>query len=309
MAAAEMTRLPPGPYVMSITPANRDGSLDEGAFVEHLLRLARERIGVYVVGEGMVMSEEETWRMVDLAVRELKGKTPVVAANLERTTAERNVVYTRDAAARGVDAVQVYPPTPGHMIVPSEPMFDRFYDDLFGEIETPVVLSNNMATGFETPIQVHARAVDRYPNIVGFNKYHHSPANLAKFVELIGPRKPVFTAAASLMTSYALGGHGQLDGLPNIVPRTCRAFFDTFQAGDLEQARLHYTRMLAADAAMAGFKGVTGSHNLAAHKATLGILGLPGGYPRKPWLPLDDASIRKLTRDLNELRIRDFEGL
>jgi hypothetical protein len=41
----------------------------------------------------------------------------------------------------------------------------------------------------------------------------------------------------------------------------------------------------------------------------LGILGLPGGYPRKPWLPLDDDSIRKLSRDLDELGIRDFEGL
>ena len=313
MAVAELTSLPPGPYVMSITPANRDGSLDEGAFTEHVRRLASERIGVYVAGagfgEGMVMSDDETWRMIDLAVRELKGTTPVVAANLERTNAERSVVFTREAAARGVDAVQVYPATPGHMIVPSEPMFDRFYEDFFAEIETPVVLSNNMATGFETPLQVHARLLDRHPNVVGFNKYHPSPANLAKFLEVIGQRKPVFTAAASLMTSYALGGQGQLDGMPNIVPRTCRAFFDEFQAGNLERARLHLARMLAADEVMAGFKGITGSHSLAAHKAALGILGLPGGYPRKPWLPLDDASIRKLSRDLDELGIREFEGL
>jgi len=313
MATPELTSLPPGPYVMSISPANLDGSLDKGAFVGHIRRLAAERIGVYVVGagfgEGMVMSDDDTWSMIDLAVKELKDKTPVVAANLERTNAERNIVFTREAAARGVDAVQVYPASPGHMIVPSEPMFDQFFEDFFAEIKTPVVLSNNMATGFETPLQVHARLLDRYPNIVGFNKYHPSPANLVKFLEVIGQRKPVFTATASLMTSYALGGQGQLDGMPNIIPRTCRAFFDEFQAGNLQQARLHLTRMLATDEVMAGFKGITGSHNLAAHKATLGILGLPGGYPRKPWLPLDDDSIRKLSRDLDELGIRDFEGL
>ena len=79
--------LKPSTFVISITPFDAAGNLDEGAFRSHLQRLAASGIGVYVggsgSGEGYTLTGQESRRLLEIAVEELKGKVPVRAMGVE----------------------------------------------------------------------------------------------------------------------------------------------------------------------------------------------------------------------------------
>jgi hypothetical protein len=51
-----------------------------------------------------------------------------------------------------------------------------------------------------------------------------------------------------------------------------------------------------------------GRGGIRATKAVLNRLGLPGGYPRKPQLPVAGETIDALMTMIDDLRIGDLEG-
>ncbi len=50
-----------------------------------------------------------------------------------------------------------------------------------------------------------------------------------------------------------------------------------------------------------------GAGGIRATKAVLNRLGLPGGYPRKPQLPVTDATVDDLMRVIEDLGIAELE--
>ena len=50
-----------------------------------------------------------------------------------------------------------------------------------------------------------------------------------------------------------------------------------------------------------------GHGGIRATKAVLNRLGLPGGYPRKPQLPVADATVDELMTVIGDLRLGDTE--
>jgi dihydrodipicolinate synthase/N-acetylneuraminate lyase len=51
-----------------------------------------------------------------------------------------------------------------------------------------------------------------------------------------------------------------------------------------------------------------GRGGIRATKAVLNRLGLPGGYPRRPQLPIGEATVDELMTILEDLRLGDLEG-
>jgi hypothetical protein len=51
-----------------------------------------------------------------------------------------------------------------------------------------------------------------------------------------------------------------------------------------------------------------GHGGIRATKAVLNRLGLPGGYPRKPQLPVADATVHELMTLIEDLGLGELEG-
>lgn len=306
-------RLEPGVYVMSITPFDANGRLDEGALREHFRRMIAAGIGVLPAstgtGEGPLMTDEEIWRTWEIAVEESDGTLPVIAANREFPTAAQNVRHAREALARGLDAIQIYPATLGHSSVPTPRMLEFFYDEIVAQIELPILVSSNMTTGFEVPVEIHERLLDRADNVIGFYKNHSDIRNVAAFMNRVGGRTTVLISGASLWTGYAWAGAGQLDNVQNIAPRLCKSFHEAYTTGDQQTALDLYIRILDTVDTLTAVARRAGTSKLAVYKAALGLLGLPGGYPRKPYLAVQGDALDDLARTLDGLGLADTEGL
>jgi 4-hydroxy-tetrahydrodipicolinate synthase len=296
---------------MSITPFDGGGRLDEEALRRHLRYLADGGVGVYLgsygTGEGLLLRRHEIRRLYEIGVEELKGRTPVYAAALGFTETDYVIELAREAAAIGVDAVQIHPPRPGPAIGqrPDPEEAERFYRDVLEAVTTPVVLSVEMAMHpYDVPVPLLAKLVGTYDQVRAINSTHPDTGYLMRLLEAVGGRVPVYVGfTAQLLTNLALGGKGGLSFEANVAPRLCASIGAAHAAGDYAVAKERFAHLLRLNAALLAHA------TPRAAKAALNLLGLSGGLPRRPYLPVDEAAQPALARALDELGIREIEGI
>jgi dihydrodipicolinate synthase/N-acetylneuraminate lyase len=306
--------LPPGSFVMAVTPFDEQERVDEDAFREHVRWLMAE--GVHPVpasvstGEGPLLADAELLRLCEIVVEEASGRFPVIVANREFATASENIHFAQQAEARGVDAVQVYPPTLGHGLTPTADMLEAFYDEVLAKIDLGVLISNNSFTGFEPPLTVHEKVVDRYENIIGVFKNSPDFMNSATFYARMAPKTTVLTGFVRLPMAFLLGVTGELDNIQNVAPRTCRTMHNALHAGDITGAGLAYSHIVRVVAGIAAFCRAENVSRVPVVKGILRALERPGSlHTRPPYLPLRPEQQARLNDIVDEWQLRRLEGL
>ena len=302
-----MSRVP-SVYVISLTPFDHEEGLDEPAMRAHMQRMKTAGIGVYAggagSGEAYTLSPDEMRRVLEIAVEELQGSVPVRAMGVEPRTANEMIAFGKVCKEVGVDAMQVYSLDIGHVGKPSNDEIERYLDDVLSNIEVPAVISTHFSVGYFVPAPVMARVCNRYDHVVGINCTSPDINYLTQLCATIDEHVEIHTGLMTqALGALAVGASGYLTTEANVVPRLCVEVIDRYRAGDLEGLMAAYGRLLRFSDKLLGDGG-----SIKATKATLGLLGLPGGIPRRPRLPLDDsAATTKLTQMIDELAIRDTE--
>jgi 4-hydroxy-tetrahydrodipicolinate synthase len=106
------------------------------------------------------------------------------------------------------------------------------------------------------------------------------------------------------LTCLALGGQGFLSSDANLAPRLCQSVVDRFAEGDLAGCAAAYRTLMQL------FTATRDCGGIVATKAALGVLGLPGGLPRRPRLPVDADTLALVRASMiDDLDLRSIEGL
>src|SRR5688500_17215999 len=202
-------------FVISITPFGPNGEFDENALRGHLRRLAAGGVGVYVggggSGEGCAMSDNEARRLVEIAVDELKGKVPVRAMGKEPRLASEMIEYVQMATAAGIDACQIYSLDQGHGHRPTMPELEAYFTDILDAVEVPCVISTHQSVGYQVPVAMLTRLVERYPHVIGINSSHQDLGYLRQIIDAVGDEVTVHVGGPmQALTNLALGGDGYL---------------------------------------------------------------------------------------------------
>ena len=134
-----------GVIVISITPFDEQGRLDENALRLHLRRLRDAGVYVYIAGsgsgEGSALSFDERDRVFAIAVEELKGKVPVRAMGCEPHLVGEMVDFLRHAEQRKLDAAQIFSLDIGHSAKPRPPEMEKYYSTVIEATSLPVSTS------------------------------------------------------------------------------------------------------------------------------------------------------------------------
>jgi 4-hydroxy-tetrahydrodipicolinate synthase len=294
-------------FVISITPFGPNGEFDERAIRSHLRRLAAGGVGVYVggggSGEGYAMSDAEAQRLVEIAVDELKGKVPVRAMGKEPRLATEMIEYVRMATAAGIDACQIYSLDQGHGHRPSMPELETYFNDILEAVEVPCVLSTHQSVGYQVPVSMLGRLVERFPHVIGVNCSHQDLGYLRRIIDAVGDEVTVHVGGPMQgLTNLALGGDGYLTSEANLAPHTCQRVVEAYEAGDTA------SMMAAFNAVIRLFEVLYGGGGIRATKAVLSSLGLAGGIPRKPQLPVSDEVVAGIRQVIDDLGLAEIEG-
>ncbi len=298
----------PSTFVISLTPFDSRDQLDVDALRLHLRRMRDAGVGVYVggggSGEGYTLTRDETAIVMRVAAEELEGRVPVRAMGVEpRSALEMRDLATMVAEA-GLGAMQVYSLDTGHGRTPRPDELETYFCDILDEFPVDAVLSTHQSVGYWLPIDVLQRLVDRYPRIVGINVTSPDVTYLIRVIDAVGDRIEVHVGGAMQgLTALALGANGFLTSEANLAPRLTQSVITHWVGGDLIGAGNAFARVLRLYAAMATVGGVSGT------KAALNQLGLPGGYPRKPRLPVPTEWEAQIAQILVDHDIRAVEEL
>ncbi len=298
----------PSTLVISLTPFDEHDRLDLDAYRRHLRRMRDAGIGVYVggggSGEGYTLTRDETEAVLQVAAEELSGHVPVRAMGVEPRSASDMVQLAKVVADAGLDSMQVYSLDPGHGRMPRPDELETYFCDILDALPVKAVLSTHQSVGYWLSIDAMVRLVDRYDNIIGINVTNSDVTYLVRVIDAVGDRVEIHVGGAMHgLTALALGANGFLTSEANLAPKLTQSVIDHWIAGDLAGAAQAFARVLRLYAAMANVGGVSGT------KAALNQLGLPGGYPRKPRLPVPPEWEARIAQILRVHDVRGIEGL
>ncbi|HZQ57069.1 MAG TPA: dihydrodipicolinate synthase family protein [Acidimicrobiales bacterium] len=290
-------------FVISITTFTADGALDEAALRAHLRRMADGGVGVYVAGsgsgEGYSLSAAERDRVFEITADELSGRTPARAMGVEPRSAAEMLALAAAAKAAGLDAVQVYSLDLGHGHLPSPGEVERYLRTVLDGADVPLVVSTHQSAGYRIDPVLLAALVADYPHLVGVNCTHADLAYLTAVIDAASGRDVHVGGPAQALTALALGATGYLTSEANLSPALCRQVVDAFDDGDLRRAADSYARVVRLSNLLYARGGIR------ATKAVLNALGLPGGSPRLPQLPVPPADASALVAQIRALGALD----
>jgi 4-hydroxy-tetrahydrodipicolinate synthase len=222
---------------------------------------------------------------------------------VETRAAAEMIEYTRVAESAGVDAAQIYSLDPGHGHRPTPGEILEYLIDVLSATTVPSVLSTHQSVGYRISVETIAHVVDRFDHVVGLNSSHADVGYLTSIIDAVGDKVDVHVGGPmQALTALALGANGFLSSEANLAPRLCTSVIAAYEQGDGDELFAAFGRLARLSMALYGRGGIR------ATKAVLNRLGLPGGYPRKPQLPVAGETIDALMTMIDDLRIGDLEG-
>jgi 4-hydroxy-tetrahydrodipicolinate synthase len=298
-------------FVMSLTPFDASERLDEDALRLHLRRLSAAGVGVYVAGSGSgeanSMSKAEIDRVLAIGVEELKGKVPVYAQGVEPRTAKQMLQFVDQAESSGVDAVQIYQLDAGHGYKPNDLELEEYFTSILDKTHIPAIIASHRGSGYEIPLDMLVRLLKRFENIVGVN--WTTMDNIRSLVlvidavsDAVGDRVDVVVGGPYFgLINLTLGGTGFMTSEGNLAPRLCQSVTDNWNKRNMDATTQAYARLMRLWAVNRAYGNVVGI------KAALEILGLPGGRPRRPRMPVPSEERTPLKRVIEALGIGETE--
>jgi len=297
----------PSVFVISITPFDADGRLDERALRAHLDRMADAGVGVYLggggSGEGFTLDADEARRVLEIGVDQIGGRVPVRAMGIEPRTAQQMIDYLDVAAAAGVDGAQIYSLDPGHGHRPTPDEVEAYLTEVLGATTLPSIVSSHQSVGYKVRPRLLAELAERHDHLVGVNCSHGDVGALVALCDTVGGRLEIHVGGPMQgLTALSLGAQGYLSSEANLAPRLCAAVIDGYQKGDVPATFAAFGQVVRLSGLLYGHGGIR------ATKAVLNRLGLPGGTVRPPQLTVTDQVVDAIVEHLDAAGIAQVEG-
>jgi 4-hydroxy-2-oxoglutarate aldolase len=282
-----------------VTPFNRRGDVDEKQFRENLQKYTGIGLGGVVVagstGEALYLNEAERLRLVEVA-REVVRPPELLLAGTGLESTRETIRLSREAIARGADALLVLPPHYYKPKMDSRALIAHF-EVLASKVKRPVVLySIPQFTGINIEVETIA-ALSRHPNIVGLKESSGDLAFVKTILRKVAPGFRVLVGSVTiLLDALRAGAAGAVLGQACFAPALCVAVHEAFCRGQAKTARELQQRLLPLAQKISLPFGVSGI------KAALDLSGYHGGLPRSPLLPLSPDSRQMVSAALREAR-------
>jgi len=284
-----------GAFVAIVTPFV-DGEVDEQGLVDLIeFQIANGTHGIVpcgTTGESATMSHAEHHRVVELTVKTVNGRVPVMAGSGSNSTAEA-IDLTKHAKAAGADAVLMVTP---YYNRPSQEGLYQHYKAVAEAVAIPIFLYNVPS---RTSINMLPSTVARCAEIDNIVGIKDATGNLNQVSELVQLCPEDFIVLSgddfTAMATVLIGGKGLISVTSNVAPHDMAAMMEAALAGDVPRAKqLHYKLFPLMQAMFY-------DTNPVPAKKSLELMGkIRSGLPRLPLAPMDDANVAKLKTALGD---------
>ena len=283
-----------GSIVAIVTPF-KNGELDEEAYRE-LIEFQIEKgtsaiVPTGTTGESATLSMEEHARVLDVAVKAVNRRVPVIAGTGGNNTNEA-IELTAYAKKVGADAtLQVTP----YYNKPTQEGLYQHFKAVAKAAPLPQVLYNVPGRTSVNLLPVTVARLAELPEVVAIKEASGNLVQMAEIVNLVGDKIALLSGDDNLtLPVLALGGTGVISVVANIVPRDTADMVSAWERGDFGRSKELFYRLLPLCQAMFY------ETNPIPVKTALALMGKIKGEFRLPLVPISPANEERLRKALND---------
>jgi 4-hydroxy-tetrahydrodipicolinate synthase len=189
------------------------------------------------LGENVALEPEEKRKVMEMTIRTVAGRVPVLSGISETSTAAASR-YARDMEKLGADGVMVLPA----MVYKSDSRETMtHFRTVARATGLPVLVYNNpVSYGVDITPKMFAELADE-KNLVAIKESSADVRRITDILNEVGDRYTIFTGVDDLaLESIMLGAKGWIAGLVNAFPAENQHLWELAVAGKWEEAKKIY---------------------------------------------------------------------
>lgn len=282
-----------GALVALVTPFI-DGELDEQGLIDLIeFQIANGTHGIVpcgTTGESATIGFDEHKRVIDLTVKTVNGRVPVVAGTGANNTLEA-IELTESAKESGADAVLSVVP---YYNKPDQEGMYLHFKTIAEKVDIPIFLYNVPG---RTVVSMAAETVGRLAEIDNIIGIKEATGSLEHVSDVIRKTPEDFLILSgddfTSMPTICIGGHGVISVISNVYPQGMAQMMEAALEGDWARANeLHYKMYDV-------MKLMFSVPSPAPAKKALEMMGMiKNGEPRLPIAPMSEGPVDNLRKGL-----------
>jgi len=279
-----------GAIVAIVTPFI-DGEIDEQGLIDLIeFQIAGGTHGIVpcgTTGESATLDFDEHKRVIELTVKTVGGRVPVIAGTGANNTKEA-IELTESARKSGADAVLSVTP---YYNKPSQEGLYQHFKTIAESVKIPMFLYNVPGRTSINMLPETVARLAKVKNIIGIKEACGSLQQISDIIRLCPPKFIVLSGDDfTSMPTVFIGGKGVISVTSNVDPKGMADLMEAALAGDLKKAnKIHYRLFPLMNAMFC-------APNPVPAKKGVELMGkIKDGLPRLPLSAIDDAALAKLT--------------
>ncbi len=284
-----------GAFVAIVTPFI-DGEIDEAGLVDLIeFQVENGTHGIVpcgTTGESATMSHEEHHRVVELTIKTVNGRVPVLAGTGSNSTAE-TIELTRHAKEAGAAGALMITP---YYNKPSQEGLYQHFKAAAEAVDIPIIMYNVPSRTSINMLPATVARCAEMDNIAGIKEATGCLNQISEVIRLCPEDFSLMSGDDfTSMATVAVGGTGVISVTSNVDPKSMATMMDAALAGDLATAReLHY-KMFPLMQAMFF------DTNPVPAKTALQLMGkIQSASPRLPLWQAGDDSLARMKKVFTE---------
>jgi len=284
-----------GSMVALVTPFDAQGRFEEELYrqlVEFQIENGTDAIiPCGTTGESATLDYEEHERVIRVCIEQVNKRIPVIAGTGSNSTTEA-IELSQHAKEMGADGVLLVSP---YYNKPSQEGLYQHYKKIAESVALPQVLYNVPGrTGLNMEAQTTIRLAE-IANIVAIKEASGNVTQASEIIAAAADKIDVISGDDFLtLPLMACGATGVISVTANIAPKQVKAMVAAINAGQWAEAKRLHLQLLDLHQAMFI------ESNPVPVKTSLELMGKIAAHVRLPLVPLQAASLAKLTAVLKK---------
>lgn len=286
-----------GSIVAIVTPFKK-GKVDEKAFGDliewHIKEGTNAIVPCGTTGEASTLDYKEHYRVIDIAVKTVNGRIPVIAGTGANSTDE-TIEITRHAKKSGADAALLVTP---YYNKPTQEGLYRHYKIVAERVDIPIVLYNVPGRTAVNMLPSTVARLAEIDSIVAIKEATGDMKQVSEIIRLCGDKITVISGDDfTTLPLLALGGKGVISVTANVMPAAVSKMCAFALKGQWEKARALHYQLEPLNAAMFI------ETNPIPVKTALAMMGKIQEEFRMPLCEMAPANREKLKKVLQDLKL------
>jgi len=284
-----------GVFLPITTPFLKDESVDWDSLKHNIGFYAKSKAKGFLVlgsnGENKALGEDEKLRILEIVLQCKAPHQKVITACFVETTRQA-LHFIRKVESMEIDYFNMLPPFYFRSRMSDEVLAGYFTECAEGS-SRPILLYNAPKFSGITLSPELVVKLSQHRNIVGIKD--SASIGIKKFIEAVPDDFVVMAGSINFLFPALLSGAvGGVISMANYFPDLTHELYLLGKEKNMEEGEKLHVRLSSLN------KKISGTYGVAGVKATMDLVGLVGGLPRKPLLGLKEAEKEKLREDLKE---------